>query len=350
MKTKTLNLRKSSGHSLVRRGFVLSALTLICFALSQPALAKPKKKTPTGVIRATSVSVSSNKPIDTTIFTGLGLQYNSGTGEGAIMSSFADAFGLLTFYTKNGPGQPITERMVIDSNGKVGIGTSVPVAQLQVEGTQQLAFGGTPTLSIGTYTASHLEMDNNEIQAGFDAPASSHPSTLFLNFSGGDIRIGNASSTTTVFGTFVNSSDRDIKEDFVPVNAQAVLDQLQTLPLSTWKYKGADGRRHIGPMAQDFHAAFDRLLDLKSDDKTIAPLDEAGVAFAAIQALQAQVIARDEKIAALKAGNASLEKKLASYGEKLAALEASDQAREARLTRLENNGPARAVNAVLARK
>jgi len=121
---------------------------------------------------------------------------------------------------------------------------------------------------------------------------------------------------------------------------------LQTLPLSTWKYKGADARRHIGPMAQDFHAAFDRLLDLKSDDKTIAPLDEAGVAFAAIQALQVQITARDEKIA-------GQEKQIRVLAAAVAALEARDQAREARLTRLENgrdNRPARAVNAALELK
>jgi len=150
------------------------------------------------------------------------------------------------------------------------------------------------------------------------------------------LTVGLGNSTTTVFGTFVNNSDRNVKEDFAPVNSQAVLDHLQTLPLSTWKYKGADTRRHIGPMAQDFHAAFDGLLDLKSDDKTIAPLDEAGVAFAAIQALQKQVTElRAEKTA---------------LAEKLAALEARDQARETRLTWLENaldDHPARVVKAVL---
>jgi hypothetical protein len=158
----------------------------------------------------------------------------------------------------------------------------------------------------------------------------------FLGAGSPVLTVGLANSTTTVFGTFVNNSDRNVKEDFAPVNAQAVLDHLQTLSLSTWKYKGADTRRHIGPMAQDFHAAFDGLLDLKSDDKTIAPLDEAGVAFAAIQALQKQVTElRAEKTA---------------LAEKLAALEARDQARETRLTRLENaldNHPARVVKAVL---
>ena len=49
-------------------------------------------------------------------------------------------------------------------------------------------------------------------------------------------------------------------------------------------------------MSQDFHAAFDELLDLNSDDETIAPLDQAGVAFASIQELHKIVQEKDKKI------------------------------------------------------
>ena len=43
--------------------------------------------------------------------------------------------------------------------------------------------------------------------------------------------------------------------------------------------------RHIGPMAQDFHAAF----GVGSSDKCIPTVDENGVALAAIQALYQRV-------------------------------------------------------------
>jgi hypothetical protein len=136
MKTKivtTRRLRKSSGHSLVRRGFVLIVLALTCFALTPPALAKKKKKTtPTGVIHSPRVFVEGSNPIDLTNFTGLSLQYSSGPGEGAIMSGFDDGASVLTFYTKNGPGQPITQRMIIDENGNVGIGSANPLRLLQI--------------------------------------------------------------------------------------------------------------------------------------------------------------------------------------------------------------------------
>ena len=91
-----------------------------------------------------------------------------------------------------------------------------------------------------------------------------------------------------------------MKEDFSEVDTQKVLDRLVNLPLSSWKYIGAKERRHVGPMAQDFHHAFDELLNLNSSDTSIAPLDEAGVAFASIQALHKIVTDKDEKISALE--------------------------------------------------
>ena len=45
-------------------------------------------------------------PINTSLFTGLGFQYNSPNGEGAIMSSYNDGYGFLSFYTKAGGGFP----------------------------------------------------------------------------------------------------------------------------------------------------------------------------------------------------------------------------------------------------
>ena len=47
----------------------------------------------------------------------------------------------------------------------------------------------------------------------------------------------------------------------------------------------AAAARHIGPMAQDFMATF----HVGGSDKLIYPLDENGVALAAIQALEARV-------------------------------------------------------------
>ena len=88
-------------------------------------------------------------------------------------------------------------------------------------------------------------------------------------------------------GTCVkNPSDKNMKQDFADVDRRAILERVASLPISTWSYKDEPNRpRHIGPMAQDFKQTF----DVGADDKSIFQIDADGVAFAAIQALDAEV-------------------------------------------------------------
>jgi len=80
---------------------------------------------------------------------------------------------------------------------------------------------------------------------------------------------------------------------FAPVNPQDLLARVSALPLTTWHYKTADAsQRHIGPMAQDFYAAF----NVGLDDKSICTVDEGGVALAAIQGLNQEVQAKEVRI------------------------------------------------------
>ena len=107
-----------------------------------------------------------------------------------------------------------------------------------------------------------------------------------------------------VQGTFNNLSDRNAKQDFRSINLGQILDKVLSLPLSEWSYKSDTETRHIGPMAQDFFAAF----QVGTDDRHIAPIDEGGVAFAAIQALNQKIEAKDAEIAQLKQDMADLKK------------------------------------------
>jgi len=83
------------------------------------------------------------------------------------------------------------------------------------------------------------------------------------------------------------SSDRNLKERFSPIDSEAIFDKVASLPVVEWSYKGSS-QRHIGPMAQDFHALF----PLNENDKMLNECDLHGVALAAIkglgQKLQAQ--------------------------------------------------------------
>lgn len=83
-------------------------------------------------------------------------------------------------------------------------------------------------------------------------------------------------------GIWHDVSDRNRKRGFRPVAPEDILSRLQRLPIMTWSYNvDPDSVRHIGPTAQDFLGTF----GFGSDDKTIGPIDEAGVALAVGQAL-----------------------------------------------------------------
>ena len=78
------------------------------------------------------------------------------------------------------------------------------------------------------------------------------------------------------------SSDRNLKENFQPVDVAGVLQRVAGLPLYLWNAKGTDPNvKHLGPTAQDFMAAF----ALGNSDMMIGMQDADGVALAAIQGL-----------------------------------------------------------------
>ena len=79
------------------------------------------------------------------------------------------------------------------------------------------------------------------------------------------------------------------------VDPRAVLESLAQLPICTWNYKTQDPQvRHMGPMAQDFHAAF----GLGEDERHICEVDADGVSLAAIQALLQLLQAQDAELTA----------------------------------------------------
>lgn len=95
------------------------------------------------------------------------------------------------------------------------------------------------------------------------------------------INTGANGAHLTTGGAWTNGSSRAFKEAFAAVDPLAILDKVLALPLSTWRYKGSLEGAHLGPMAEDFSAAF----GLGGDDQHIATVDADGVALAAIQGL-----------------------------------------------------------------
>jgi len=98
-------------------------------------------------------------------------------------------------------------------------------------------------------------------------------------------------------GTWTNSSDRNLKTNIAAIDPQTILAKVASMPVAEWNYKAEDASvKHIGPMAQDFAAAF----GLGEDDKHIATVDADGVALAAIQGLNTKLDAREQEITQLR--------------------------------------------------
>jgi len=110
-------------------------------------------------------------------------------------------------------------------------------------------------------------------------------------------------------GSWGQLCDRNAKANCAPVHPRAVLEKVAALPISTWNYIAQDPSiRHVGPMAQDFYAAF----GLGEDDKHIATVDADGVALAAIQGLHEILREKDAEIAEIKKQNAELQERLSA--------------------------------------
>lgn len=126
---------------------------------------------------------------------------------------------------------------------------------------------------------------------------------------GGVRFFSNSDATTGVVlnpgsGSWSSASDRDFKENFTAVDPGDILERVVTLPISMWNYKSQEAAiRHIGPMAQDFHAAF----GIGEDDRHISTVDADGVALAAVQGLYRLVQERDAEIVELNARLSTLE-------------------------------------------
>lgn len=119
-------------------------------------------------------------------------------------------------------------------------------------------------------------------------------------------------------GSWTSLSDEASKHAFEPVDASEILDKVASMPVQRWSYKSQDAAvRHIGPTAQDFHAAF----GVGDDPKGITTVDADGVALAAIQGLNAKVEAQARTIDAQNALIESQRRAIEELARRLEAIE-----------------------------
>ena len=108
-------------------------------------------------------------------------------------------------------------------------------------------------------------------------------------------------------GSWSSLSDRRSKRNVSPIDRTSLLVKLDRIPISRWSYRSQDPSiRHLGPMAQDFRAAF----GLGEDAKHINTIDADGVALAAIQGLYRQNQALKHQNQALNVRLSRLERQM----------------------------------------
>jgi hypothetical protein len=197
----------------------------------------------------------------------------------------------------------IAERMRITSTGNVGIGTSSPSQRLEATGNIIASSPG----NTGEGSFIGLFKDLGALP-GY--PTNRHP-TLRTDHGWLFISVGGAySAYVTTNGAYTSVSDRNRKENFVELDPQAVLKKLDDMPMMEWNFKGEEADiRHIGPIAQDFHAAF----HLNGSDNTkISHIDPSGVAIVGVKALS-------QRVKELEAQNATLNEEVMQLKEAICA-------------------------------
>jgi hypothetical protein len=217
----------------------------------------------------------------------------------------------------------------IQDTGNVGMGTSMPAASLHVwrdDGTAQLSVEETSTTEA---TRTMFNLANNGVGyirltdtspdgSGWTFQAEG-PSFRFNKAGTGGAEIfvrgrndAGGQPTLTVDGSVsadnvVFMSSRLAKTEFTAVDSLGVLEKVIALPISEWTFKDEqNGRRHIGPMAEEFADSF----GFGGSNKNISLIDASGVTLAAIQGLYEVVQERQSTIDSLTAENQELQRRL----------------------------------------
>lgn len=115
---------------------------------------------------------------------------------------------------------------------------------------------------------------------------------------------------------FNTTSARAAKTDVEPVDPARVLAGVESLEISTWRFRDGD-TRHIGPMAEEFAETF----EVGRGEGSIATVDADGVALAAIQGLLDR---QEAQVKALEAAIEERRERLADLDSRLDALESTD--------------------------
>jgi hypothetical protein len=202
--------------------------------------------------------------------------------------------------------------MYVSPEGNVGVGTAEPLSPMHIyrdDDTAEFFFLESNKADTTQDRAMMYLVNNGGIRFEFNNPvlgaawrfqaATGNRENFEITKVGtGQLEmILDSAGNLTITGNYSQNSDRNVKRDIESIDGQEVLARLDQLSLSEWSYiADPEGVRHVGPMAQDFYAAF----GLGPDETKIAPGDMAGVSLAAVKMLSARNAELEKRITELE--------------------------------------------------
>lgn len=238
---------------------------------------------------------------DNTRYSGLNFSIGSDTGTAAIRAfrtnSATNYETALTFWTKGNGAGPTTpsERVRIDSSGRLGVGTSSPSEALTVAGNIRV---NNTNASIGLYSTSsspqfilgnsagtahyiiYETVDPSGIRGSlniYDAVAASSRVTVDTSGRVGigltgptyQLQLSTDSAGKPSTNTWTIVSDERIKEDIELADLDLCYEAIKTIPLKRYKWRDdvyseeqVTDRRKLGWIAQDVEAVFPKAVSI----------------------------------------------------------------------------------------
>lgn len=209
-------------------------------------------------------------------------------------------------------GSPI-DSLIIRDSGNVGVGTIEPAAKLHVVNQTDAqvrveniaaAVGFNTKVMFNLINDGGVRFDMLDDSTGNNWVFQNQFGTFDVTLAGTGTREFrfNPNGNLEISGTLISASSKTLKNNIVPVDPQSVLERVLELPINEWSYNAEGEVRHIGPMSEDFYEIF----RLGGTDKGLSSVDPAGVALAAIQGMNQELVKRDQRIDQLEQSNAML--------------------------------------------